>query len=118
MSKYFAFFAYLLSIIGALYVLIFRRKDDFAVYHAKQSLGIVFLAISLFVAWMGFGWIISWIPYVGFIFAIAFFSLVIAGYLVLFVSWIIGIKYALDEKKQPVPIVGGYALRVSSMIVK
>ncbi len=112
MSKYFAFFAYLLSIVGVLGILIFRRKDEFAIYHAKQSLGIALIATGIFVAWVVFGWIISWIPYVGFIFAMALFSLVIAAYLVLFVCWIMGMRYTLEEKMQPVPIVGGIIIRL------
>jgi uncharacterized membrane protein len=115
-TKYWAFFAYLLNIIGALYVLLARRNDKFAVYHAKQSLGITLLAIAVFVIWIVVAWIIAWIPYVGFIFAMALFSLVIAAYLVLAIVYILGMKYALDEKMQPVPIFGGLAERISSML--
>jgi uncharacterized membrane protein len=117
-AKVFAFLAYLLNIVGALYVLFARRKDEFAVHHAKQSLGITIIAIGLFVFWIVFGWIISWIPYIGFIFAIATFSLVIAAYIALAVGYITGIIYVLDEKMQPVPVVGKFATRLSSMIFR
>jgi uncharacterized membrane protein len=115
-AKYFAFLAYLLSVVGALYILLARRNDKFAVYHAKQSLGITILALAVLIVWIVIAWIIAWIPYVGFIFAMALFSLVMAAYLVLAIVYILGMKYALDEKMQPVPIVGGLAERVSSML--
>ena len=57
--------------MGAIAVLLFRRDDRFAVYHAKQSLGLVGLAIVIFVVWTIAGWIISWIPFIGFILAMA-----------------------------------------------
>jgi uncharacterized membrane protein len=117
-EKYFALLAYLLNIVGALYILLARRKDQFAVCHAKQSLGITILAIAVFIAWVVIGWIIAWIPYLGFIFAMALFTLVIAAYLVLIIGYIIGMMYALDDKMQPVPIVGELVSRLSSMILR
>jgi uncharacterized membrane protein len=112
MSKYFAFFAYLLSLIGAIIVLLVRRHDRFAVYHAKQSLGILLIAVGVLLGWIVVGWVVSWIPYIGFIVAIALFALVIAAYIILAVCWLIGMGYALHEKMQPVPLVGGLILRV------
>jgi uncharacterized membrane protein len=116
-SKVFAFLAYLLSIIGALYVLFARREDEFAVYHAKQSLGIAIIAIGVFIAWVVFGWIISWIPYIGFIFAMALFSLVIAAYVLLIISCITGMVNALQMKRQPVWVIGDWILQQSSKMV-
>jgi len=117
-AKYFALLAYLLSLVGALYVLLARRNDKFAVYHAKQSLGIAMLALVVLITWIVIAWILAWIPYFGFIFAMASFALVIAAYLVLAIAYILGMKYALDEKMQPVPIVGALADRMSSLICR
>jgi len=111
MSRYVAFFAYLLSVIGAVVVLLLRRDDRFAVYHAKQSLGLVLLAVVAVVVWTVAGWLMSWVPYVGFILAMATFALVIAAYITLVIGWLIGMKYALEEKMQPVPVVGGLIQR-------
>jgi uncharacterized membrane protein len=111
MSRYSAFFAYLLSVVGAVFVLLFRRDDQFAVYHAKQSLGLIVLAVVILVAWGVAGWVISWIPFIGFIFAIAAFALVIAGYITLVISWIVGMRYALNGQVQPLPMVGGLIQR-------
>jgi uncharacterized membrane protein len=117
-EKYFAFLAYLLSLVGAIYVLFFRPKDEgFARYHAKQSLGIQVIALVLLLAWFIVMWVLTWIPYIGFIFGIALFSLVIAAYIVLTISCISGMKYALQAKQQAVPIFGNYAARISSAIL-
>jgi uncharacterized membrane protein len=112
MSRYIAFLAYLLSVVGAVFVLLFRRNDRFAVFHAKQSLGLVLLAVMVIIIWAVAGWLMSWIPYIGFIFAMATFALVIASYMTLFISWLMGIKYALEEKMQPVPVIGGLIQRI------
>ncbi len=117
-EKFFAFLAYLLSFIGALYVLLVRRENEFAVYHARQSLGIAIIATGIFLAWAVAGWILSWIPIVGFILAIVFFSLVIAMYILLTISCIKGMLNTLRYKKQSVPVVGEYAALVSSCLLE
>lgn len=116
-EKILAFLAYLLVIVGALYILIVHRKNKLAVHHAKQALGIIIIAISVFIVWVVGGWIISWVPYIGFIFTVGLFALVIAAYIVLCVCYITGMMYALEANLQSVPIVGELANRVSSMIV-
>ena len=111
MKNIFAVCAYVLSIFGAAFVLIFRKKDTFAAYHAKQSLGIAVAAALALAVWALIGWAISWIPYVGFIVAVACFALVIAAHVTLAICSIIGIKYAWQGKQQPVPIIGERILR-------
>ena len=64
-SRYLAFLAYLLSLPGALFVLLARRDDLFAVYHARQSLAIVIAAIVTPLAWAVVAWPAAWIPIVG-----------------------------------------------------
>ncbi len=108
-NKILAFLAYLLTVPGWLYVLLFRRDDKFAVFHAKQSAVLTLVAVGAPLAWMAAGWILSWIPLVGFTLAIALFSLVIAIYAVLIVDWIVGMVFALQLKRTPLPVVGGWA---------
>lgn len=115
-TKIFALFAYLLSFISALLVLFLRRKDEFARYHARQSLGITGIALALFVAWGGIGWVMAWIPAVGFILTISLFSLVIAGYLMLIISSISGMVYAVQGKMQPPLFIGEIALKLSALV--
>jgi uncharacterized membrane protein len=117
-EKHIAFLAYLLSIVGAFYVLFARRKEEFAVYHARQSLGIGGIAIGLLVGWFIVLWVLTWIPWIGFILGIAIFALVIAAYIMLTISCIRGMMNALQLKKQPVPVVGEYASQVSAFILQ
>lgn len=108
-SKVSAFLAYLLLILGWLYVFILQREDKFAVYHAKQSIMLVIVALVTPIVWAIFGWLISFIPLVGPVIAISAFALVIAAYVTLIVAWIIGMVYALQARSKPLPFIGGWA---------
>ena len=110
--KVLAFLSYLLSILGCLYVLLFEREDKLAVYHAKQSLTIVVTAVGALLAWLLGTWGLTWIPIVGPLLAAALFSQVILLYIFLAVVWIIGIIYALQAKRQPLPLIGKWAERL------
>lgn len=107
-----AFLAYLLPIVGWLYVLLFRKKDEFAVYHAKQSMMLTVTAVGAPAAWAIVAWIVSWLPLAGPIIAAALFALVMLAYTFLAATWIIGMVYALQAKMKPVPVVGGWAERI------
>ena len=107
-----AFLAYLLSILGWLYVLLFQREDKLAIYHAKQSLGLTLVAMGSFAIWLLGSWIISWVPLVGALIAAATFAQVILIYIFLGVAWVMGIVYALQAKMKPVPFVGKWAERI------
>ena len=111
-KRHLAFLAYFLSILGWLYVLLFHRKDEFAVYHAKQSLALTIVAAGTPAVWAVVAWIISWIPYYGSIIAITLFAFVIASYILLIVDWVVGMVYALQAKTKPVPVIGGWAERI------
>jgi uncharacterized membrane protein len=110
-SRYLAFFAYLLSLPGALFVLLARRDDAFAVYHARQSLAIAIAAIAMPLVWAIVAWICAWIPLVGAIIGLALFALVIAAYVGLLVDSIIGMVYALQGKARRTPLAGPFAIR-------
>ena len=107
-----AFLAYLLSVLGWLYVLLFQREDELAVYHAKQSLALTLVAIGSFVVWLLGSYLLSWVPLVGPLLAAATFSQVILVYLFLVVAWIMGMVYALQARMQPLPLVGNWAERI------
>jgi len=96
-GKIFAFLAYLLGIIGFLIVLLAKKDNKFAMYHAKQSL-------VLFIAWVAI-WLIAWIPVLGWI--IGFI-----GWIFLVVLWILGMINALTEKQKPLPIIGKFADKI------
>ncbi len=67
-----------------------EKKNDFAAFHIRQSLGI----IGLWVAAWGILYIVS-IPFLGWIFQIG-----------LFVLWILAFIGAIQGEKKPVPIFG------------
>ena len=110
-SRYLAFLAYLLSLPGALFVLLARRDDLFAVYHARQSLAITIAAIATPLAWAVVAWPLAWIPIVGGVFGVALFALVIAAEIGLAASWIIGMIFALRGMARTTPFVGAWATR-------
>jgi len=112
-KRHLAFLAYLLPIFGWLYVLLFQRKDEFAVYHAKQSMILTIAALGAPVAWVVVAWIVAWLPLAGPIIAAALFALVILVYIFLAATWVIGMIYALQAEMKPVPVVGRWAERIS-----
>jgi uncharacterized membrane protein len=108
-----AFVAYLLGILGWLYVLLCQRRSRFAVYHAKQSLGLTLVAVATPAIWAVGAWLFSWIPLAGPLVAATGFSLVILAYVVLGVAWITGMANALRAKTKPLPLVGKWMEQVS-----
>jgi uncharacterized membrane protein len=110
-SRYLAFLAYLLSLPAALFVLFARRGDAFAVYHARQSLAIVIAVVVTPLAWAIVAWTSAWIPLAGPVIGLTLFALVIAAYVGLAASWIMGMIFALRGRMRPVPFVGGWVTR-------
>ncbi|MGB0388435.1 MAG: hypothetical protein ACPGWR_26755 [Ardenticatenaceae bacterium] len=107
-----AVLAYLLLIFGWVYVFVARKEDKLAVYHAKQSITIILLAIAALVSWLIITWILMLVPYVGPVVGIAVFGLVIASHIFLFFTWIRGMIDAWQAKTQPLPVVGKWAARL------
>jgi len=67
------------------------KKDAFAAYHIRQSLGIAATGLALGIVGMIpiLGWIIN-----------------ILGIFVLLYMWVMGLMNALNEKEKPVPLLG------------
>jgi uncharacterized membrane protein len=106
-----AVLAYLIPVIGWLYVLFFERKNPSALYHLRQAIGLwVFLAAVL-VGWAVVAWVLAWIPYAA-VLSIALFAIVIAAYLYGLVAWIAGMINALSGKLAPLPLFGEWASRL------
>ena len=106
-----AFIAYLLPVIGWLYVWIFRRKDAFAMYHLRQAIALLLLLLIVFGGWAVAAWVVAWIPY-GFVFSMGMFALVIAAGLGIIIAWIIGMLNALRGLIVPAPFAGSLAARL------
>lgn len=107
-----AFLAYFLLIIGWVYVLVFRRKDELAIFHVRQSITLVIVAVVTIGVWAAFGLVITVIPYAGAIIATATFALVMVASLVFFVLWITGMIFAVQQKMKPLPLTGRWADRL------
>jgi uncharacterized membrane protein len=104
-NRFPALLAYLIPILGPLYVFISYRKDRFALYHAKQALTITIVAILAPVVWLIGGWILTWLPY-GFLLTVSLFALVIATYLFLVYASVVGITHVSQTKIKPLPLIG------------
>lgn len=96
-SKLFAFLAYLLGIVGFVLVFLVRRKDKFAMYHAKQSL-MLFVA-AVIISLVGIVPILGWFAY-------------IIGMIWLIIAWLMGLINALSGNEKPLPITGKYAASI------
>lgn len=106
-----AFLAYLLPVVGWVYVLMFHRQDKFALYHTRQSIALALFLVAATLGVIVVGWVLAWIPY-AFVLSIALFSLVVAAYLFGIIAWCLGLSNALRGHVAPLPISGGWANRL------
>jgi uncharacterized membrane protein len=98
-GKLFGFLAYLLGIIGFLIVLLAKKENKFAMYHAKQCL-VLFIASII-------AYIITMIPVIGWFVLGPILSIIIL------ILWIIGMVNALTGKEKALPIIGKYAEKIN-----
>ncbi len=91
-GKTIAIIAYI-TIIGLLIAFIMNndKKNTFAAYHIRQSLGLAATALALSV--------INVIPFLGWLISFA-------GSIFLIVLWVIALMGALNGQEKPVPILG------------
>ena len=91
-DKTIAIVAYL-TIIGLVVALVLNneKKDLFAKYHIRQSLGLVLTSIALS--------LINVIPILGWIVSMV-------GAFVLLYMWVMGLLNAINGREKPVPILG------------
>ena len=106
-----AVLAYLLPVLGWLYVFFFERRNPLALYHLRQAIGLVVFLIVTLLAWGVVGWLLAWIPYLATL-SIALFTLVVGAYLFGIVAWLIGIYNALRARQSPLPLFGWWASRL------
>jgi uncharacterized membrane protein len=110
-SRYLAFTSYLLSLPGALFVLLARRDDLFAVYHARQSMRLAIIGLAAPIVWAVIAWVLAWIPLVGGMLGVVLFALLIATYVGILISWIAGMIYSLKGQVRPMPLFGSRTTR-------
>jgi uncharacterized membrane protein len=102
----------LLLIPGWLIVLLFRRKDSHASFHARQSLVLNLFAFLVLVAWFVITWLVIGIPIIGAIFAWFAFAIVIAIFVFVVYGWIIGMVRSFQEVQKPLPLIGQWAQKL------
>ena len=88
------------SLIGWIiaYVLFNSNKSKLAAYHIRQSLGLMIIAVVLYIVMI----IFLFIPVLGWIISILIYISLIG----VFVLWVIGLVSAINGQEKPVPIVG------------
>jgi uncharacterized membrane protein len=101
----------LFSLPGALVVLLARRNDAFAVFHARQSLALAIAALITPLAWAMLAWGLAWIPLAGAMLGVILFALVLAALIGFAYSWIMGMVYSLRGAIRTIPLVGKLAVR-------
>jgi uncharacterized membrane protein len=110
-SRIVAMGAYLIPLFGWLYIFLFARKNVLALYHLKQSIGLVLFLCAITVGWVVVGWILAWIPYMS-VLSIALFALVVAAYLYGLIIWLMGLSNAFRAQTVPLPLFGEWASRL------
>lgn len=111
-NRLFAALSYLLPFIGSAAVLLFERRNVFALYHACQAFAIAAFAVLLPAGWLLMSWAIAWVPMAGPTFSAATFTIVMAGLATLLVLSIVGIANALGSKMTPLFLVGKWGERL------
>lgn len=93
-GKNIAIIAYI-TLIGLIvaFVMNSEKKNTFAQYHIRQVLGLAITGFSI--------GIIGLIPFIGWIISIL-------ASIIIIIMWIMGLMNAINEKEQPVPIMGTY----------
>ena len=110
-SRHAAFLAYLLPILGWLYVFLFHRDNEFAVFHAKQAIILALFVVLVPILWAVLAWAMLWIPSAGGVLAAASFTLVMLVFIGAFFVWIAGMVNAARARLVPLPVFGGLAER-------
>ena len=105
-----ALLAYL-PVVGWLYVFFLQRQNSLAMYHLKQSIGLLMFVIAVLLGWLVVAWVLAWIPF-AFVFGIGLFALVIVAYLCSVVILLMGLRNALNAQQTPLPVFGGWASRL------
>ena len=112
-SKVCAILAYIF-LIGVVWYFVDEKmkKSSFAKFHVKQALflAIVGLGISILLAIVSS--VFAVIPIIGWIISLILVPVGILINIGLLVLWIFGLINSINEKKEPIPVIGGYAEKV------
>lgn len=101
-----ALLAYVLHIVGALFVLVFKKDKHFAVYHAKQSL---VLCLSWVASFIVISIVMALLSFVSPLLALLGLVILMPLNLVFIILLVIGIFNALLGRQRPLPLIGKLA---------
>jgi len=95
-SKFFAFLAVFLTLIGFILALILKRKDTYVIYYAKQGLILFFFSILLWVLYLVLDNL-----------ALVDSDFVAQAFILLFlVTWTVSWVQSLSGSERPIPLIG------------
>ena len=100
-----------IPVLGWLYVFFLQRKNSLAIYHLRQSIGLILFMIAVLAVWAVIAWLLAWIPFMA-VLSAALFALVIAAYLYAVLIWVTGLLRALRSQSIPLPVFGHWADRL------
>lgn len=131
-----AVLAYLLPVIGWLYIYIFQRQNSAAMYHLRQAIGLCLFLGATLAGWAVLAWLLAVVPAIADYFlqplasqapvigtlldilhflplvGLALFTVVIAAMFFGVVAWILGLTHALSNREVPLPLFGHRASRL------
>jgi uncharacterized membrane protein len=110
-SRFPAVVALVVPVLGWLYVYLFQRRNDFAVFYLRQAVGLCLYLVAALVVWAVVAWVVAWVPYLAAV-SVAIFTFVILAYLAGVIAWIVGLLNVLRNRQEPVPFVGRWASRL------
>lgn len=100
-----------IPVLGWLYVLLFQRRNPFAVFHVRQSIGLVGFLIAALAVWAVVAWLLAWIPF-AMLLGTALFALVILAYGFGIFALISGAVNASKGRAVILPVFGNMANRI------
>lgn len=100
-----------IPVIGWLLVLVLQRKNALAVYHVRQSIGLVLFLLAALVIWAVIAFVLAQVPMLSAV-GVALFTLVMAAWFFGVITLLMGIANALNGRSNPLPGFGRRAERL------
>jgi uncharacterized membrane protein len=104
--------AYIFSLPGVILVRFAGKKSSFCLHHARRSAELFIFLLFLFVNWYVITYILSLIPYAGFLLAIALFGIIVAAWIFCLALCVMGIVKALQGKTVVFPFITSFVNKI------
>ena len=104
--------AWLLPILGWAWLWLQHRDDARARQALRESLALWLAVLGALCLWALAAWLLTWLPFVGPLMAMASFSLVLVAWLVCALLWLSGLLRALRGDARPLPLLGRLTRRL------